>query len=323
MTPPYNVELVEVSTNSSPKARPVRLVADLAGTQDGVVGHGQLVALGFAEGWIRHELAVGRLHIIFRGAYAVGHKRVSWQGRYRAALLSCGPDAMLSHRSAVRWHNLRRWTGGDIHITVPGGGHEDRQEGIVVHRVRNIREVEKAVVDGLPVTSVARTLLDMAAVVRRDTLDRLLEAADDAGLLDVKACDAVCGRGRRGSKALKRALLLYRPVPSWTRSRLERYAYRLIEQEPDIENPSVNTWIGEHEVDLRIGNLVIEIDGGATHGTRAAKERDPRRDVEIQLAGCEIMRVTEHRLKFEPQGYVDDVRRFLSRAERTPARPGR
>ncbi len=164
---------------------------------------------------------------------------------------------------------------------------------------------------------------DERSRVRRTTLNELLEAADDAKLLDLTACDAVCGRGRRGGKALKRALLLYRPIPSWTRSRLERYADRLLEQEADIPNPSVNTWIGKHEVDLRIGDLVIEIDGGAVHGTKAAKERDPRRDVDIQLAGCEIMRVTEHRLRYEPETYVADVRAFVSRAARTPARPGR
>jgi hypothetical protein len=298
-------------------------VADLATQQDGVVGHGQLVTLGFDHEWIKHQLKTGRLHIVFRGAYAVGHKRISWQGRYRAAVISCGPEAMLSHWSGVRWHNLKRWSRGPVHVTVPGGGRLDRQEGIVVHRVRRIRPADTTIVDGVRVTSVARTLLDMAAIVRRTTLDELLEAADDADLLDIKACDGVCGRGRKGSTALKRALLLYRPIPRWTRSRLERYAYRLLEQEPDIPNPSINTWVGKHEVDLRIGDLVIEIDGGAVHGTKAAKERDPRRDVEIQLAGCEIMRVTEHRLRYEPETYVADVRAFVSRAARTPARPGR
>ena len=132
-TSPYP-ELVEVSLDSRWKARPVRAVAELAAAQDGVVGHQQLRDLGFSVQWIERRIAAGWLHAVFRGAYAVGHRRITWKGRFRAAVLSCGPNAMLSHRSAVRWHNLRRWTGGDIHITVPGGGHEDRQEGIVVHR---------------------------------------------------------------------------------------------------------------------------------------------------------------------------------------------
>ena len=297
-------------------------MAEYAAVQDGVIGHGQILVLGLSEEWIKRKLRAGWLHVVFRGAYAVGHKRISWQGRYRAALLSCGPTALLSHRSAVRWHNLKRWSGGAIHVTVPGGGREDRQPGLVIHRVRNIREADKTVVDGLPVTSVARTLLDMAPIVRRETLDELLEAAENAKLLDVNACTAVCGKGRRGSAALKRALLLYQPIPGWTRSRLEKRAYKLIANEPDLPTPSVNTWVAGHEVDLRIGDVVIEIDGGATHGTRAAKERDPRRDVEVQLAGCEILRITEHRLVHEPQTYLDDVRRFLSRAARTRERPG-
>lgn len=297
-------------------------MAELAAVQDGVVGHEQLHDLGFSDDWIEYELRVGRLHVVFRAAYAMGHTRITWQGRYRAALLSCGPDAVLSHRSAVRWHNLKRWPGGAIHVTVPGGGREDRQPGLVIHRVRKVRDADMTIVDGLPVTSIARTLLDMAPIVRRETLDELLEAADNANVLDVTACTNVCGRGRAGSTALKRALVLYQPIPGWARSRLEKRAYRLIANEPDLPTPSVNTWIGKHEVDLRIGDLVIEIDGGSVHGTRAAKERDPRRDVEIQLAGCEILRITEHRLVHEPQTYLDDVRRFLSRAARTQGRPG-
>ena len=322
MPTPQIPELVEVCGGMGRKARPVRAVAELARGQDGVVGHQQLVALGFTRDWINSRIAAGWLHVVFRGAYAVGHKRITWKGRYRAALLSCGPHALLSHRSAVRWHNLKRWSGGDVHVTVPGGGREDRQPGLVIHRVRNIREADTTTVDGLPVTSVARTLLDMAAITRRETLEGLLEAADDAGVLDAKACAAVCGRGRPGSTSLKRALLLYQPIPGWTRSRLEKRAYRLIQEDPDLPTPSVNTWIGKHEVDLRVGDLVIEIDGAATHGTRAARERDPRRDVDIQLAGCEIMRVTEHRLVYEPESVLADIRAF-SRAERTPARPGR
>jgi predicted transcriptional regulator of viral defense system len=324
MPPPRNGELVEVRLDSRAKARPVRDLAEIAADQDGVIGHDQLIALGFSIQWIKRKLADGWLHVVFRGAYAVGHRRISWQGRYRAALISCGPKAMLSHRSAVRWHNLKRWSGGDIHITVPGGGRLDRQEGIVVHRVRTVRPADSAVVDSLPVTSVARTLLDIAAIVRRETLDGLLEAADDADVLDPRKCDAVCGRGRSGSRALKEAILLYRPTPGWTRSRLEKYAYRLLTRDPDMPTPNVNNWIAGHEADLSYPDhgLIVEIDGGAVHGTKAAKERDPARDADWQLDGFEVFRATEHRLVYLPETVLEYVKRFLSRAGRTPARPG-
>src|SRR3954454_18759795 len=172
---PQTPELVEVRANNRSKPRPVREIVDLAAEQDGVVEHDQLLELGFSHGWIKYRLATGWLTIVFRGVYAVGHKRITWRGRLRAAVLSCGPGAFLSHHTAGVLHGLWRYWGGAIHVTVPPGGREDRQEGIVVHRIRNMRAVEKGEVDGLPVTSVARTCLDLAARVHPVTLDNLLE----------------------------------------------------------------------------------------------------------------------------------------------------
>src|SRR5215211_583306 len=86
-------ELVEVRANSGAKPRPVRAVVDLAAAQHGVVEHDQLLALGYSHAWIKHRLATGWLTIVFRGVYAVGHKRLTWRGRLKAATLSCGPDA--------------------------------------------------------------------------------------------------------------------------------------------------------------------------------------------------------------------------------------
>src|SRR3954471_23236016 len=122
MQTPGNPELVEVMPDSRAQPRPVRQVARLAASQDGVVGHDQLHALGFSMRWIQCQIEKGWLHVIFRGAYAVGHKRISWRGRLRAAILSCGPNALISHRTAAALHNLKRGGGGKIHVTVPGGG---------------------------------------------------------------------------------------------------------------------------------------------------------------------------------------------------------
>src|SRR3954447_12957236 len=217
---PQTPELVEVSRNSYGEPRPVRVVVDLAAEQDGVVGRDQLVERGVAEDWIEHRLRIGWLTIVFRGVYAVGHKRITWRGRLRAAVLSCGPGAFLSHHTAGVLHGLWRYWGGAIHVTVPPGGREDRQEGIVVHRIRNMRALEKGEVDGLPVTSVARTSLDLAARVHPATLDGMLEASERNGAFHLHSFIAVCKRGRNGSAKLKRALLRYQPT-GWTRSRLE------------------------------------------------------------------------------------------------------
>jgi hypothetical protein len=317
-------ELVEVSRNSSGKARPVRAVAELAGAQEGVVGHAQLVELGLGDDWIEHAMATGRLHQVFRGAYAVGHKRISWRGRLRAAILSCGPKALISQRTAAALNNLKRGGGGKIHVTVPGGGHEDR-DGIVLHRVRRIAPADIASVDGIPVTSVARTTLDMAAIVKADVLDDILEAAERNNTFDLTAMLKVCGRGRRGSKALKRALSLYRPIPAWTRSRLERKLFRALDK-AGAPLPAINAWIEDQECDLvwHAEELIVEVDGDVWHSTTAARARDPRRDAKLQLAGFMTFRVPENRIVYEIDGVVDDVIGLLRRpGARTPARPGR
>ena len=291
-----------------------------------MVGHDQLIALGFSHAWIKDRLRIGYLHIVFRGAYAVGHQRLTWRGRLRAAILSCGPKALISHRTAADLQGLRRSSSRVIHVTVPPGGREDRQQGLVLHRVRNMGDNEKSIVDGIPCTSPARTCLDMAAIVRRDVLDQILEQAERLQTLDVAAFLAVCKRGRKGSGALKRALHIYEPLPGWTRSRLERRAIRLLKDQ-GLHPDGVNVWVEHAAVEADIvfhdAKLVIEIDGGEVHGTTAAKIRDPQRDAKLQIAGYAVLRVPEHRLVYEPDAYVDDVEQLLSRAGRTRARPGR
>jgi hypothetical protein len=185
--------------------------------------------------------------------------------------------------------------------------------------------VEKGDVDGLPVTSVARTCLDLAARVHPATLDNLLEAAELNNTLDVTAFIAVCKRGRHGSAALKRALLRYQPT-GWTRSRLERKAIREL-RKAGVRIRGVNVWIPEaaQEADLLLDHeTVVEIDGGEVHGTTAAKIRDPERDAKLQIAGYATIRIPEYRLVHETSAAIGDVvALLLSRAARTPARPGR
>ena len=324
-TNPNSGELVEVSPHSSGKPRPVRLLVELAAIQDGVVEHDQVRALDFSDKWIEHRLATGWLTIVFRGVYAVGHKRVSWRGRCRAAVLSCGPGAFLSHYTAAKLRGLRRSAGAVIHVTVPPGGRLDRQQGIVVHRIRNMRAGEKGDVDGLPTTSVARTCLDLAARVSNEDLDDLLEAAERNGTFDLTAFIAVCKRGRNGSAKLRRALKRYQPT-GWTRSRLERKAIREL-RNAGVRIIGVNVWIPEAalEADLLLEHkVVVEIDGGAVHGTTAARNRDPRRDIKLALAGYLPVRITEYRLVHETSAAIGDVvDLLLSRAGRTRARPGR
>ena len=323
---PQGAEVVEVRRDSPAKPRPVCAVAELAADQDGVVEHDQLLALGFSHAWIKDHLRIGYLHIVFRGVYAVGHKRITWRGRLRAAALACGPDAWLSHWTAADFCSMWHSDSPVIHVTAPPGGREDR-DGIVVHRVRNMRDVEKTVIDGLPVTSPARTCLDMAARLKHPrAIAAMLDNAERGGFLTYQDFLAVCKRGRPGSQALRAALAIYAPLPGGTRSSLERRGLRELAR-AGVHPDGVNVWIPEAaaEADLVFHDppTVVEIDGEAIHGTTAARLRDPQRDHRFRRAGYAVLRVPERRLVHEPWAFVADVKDLLSRAAGTRARPGR
>ncbi len=185
--------------------------------------------------------------------------------------------------------------------------------------------VEKGEVDGIPATSRRPHLPRPGRDVPPDVLDDLLEEAEKDGTFDLPTSWPSASRGRKGSAALKRALLRYQPT-GFTRSQLERRAIRLLAA-AGIRPTGVNVWIPEAgvEVDLLFEpeGVAVEIDGAAVHGTTAAKIRDPDRDTRLQLSGLLLLRVPEYRLVHEPDVYVADVKRMLSRAGRTPARPGR
>lgn len=310
-------ELVAITGGGQRKSRPVdRLLAELADRQHGRVAFWQLRELGLSDGRIQWRIAHGRLHRVAYGVYAVGHTRRSYATAWMEAVLACGPSALLSHWSAAERHRLRRRSGGRLHVTVPGGGRLDH-DGYVIHRARRLDAAEAAVVDGIPTTSVARTCLDLAAIVHRDALDRLLEAADAQDLLDADEFRAVCGRGRRGSKALKRALTLYQPVPAWTRSEWERRFFREL-RKAGIPLPAVNLWIAGYEVDLVWveERVIVELDS-AYHDTPAALERDPVRDAALQAAGFAILRVRQRRFAREPEAVMAGLRALLMRPRRS------
>jgi very-short-patch-repair endonuclease len=167
--------------------------------------------------------------------------------------------------------------------------------------------------DGIPLTSVARTLLDLAGVVRRRQLERAVEAAERLRLMDLRDVVRALarGRGRRGVRLLRDVLGDYRE-PAFTRSELERMLLDLV-REAGLPQPSANKWIAGGEADLVWDNkrLVVELDSRGFHQTRAAFERDRRRDTDLQLAGYRVLRVTHRRLEQEPADVVAAVARLL------------
>ena len=177
------------------RARPLRIGA-LAGRQHGVVALSQLRALGLSAEGVRSRVARGSLYRLHRGVYAVGHAAVSGEGRWLAAVLACGPDALLSHRSAAGLWGLRPDNRRAIDVTVPRRSTRGRR-GIDVHSAVTIRPEDTTTLHSIPCTGVARTLLDLAECVDRRGLARAVERAEQLRIFDLTEVEAVLAEGRR------------------------------------------------------------------------------------------------------------------------------
>ena len=295
-----------------------RALAELADRQYGVVTQLQLVALGFGRGAIRHRVATGRLYAVHRGVYSVGRPRPIGRAVWMAAILACGDgDPLLSHRCAGDLLGIAPSAATRVDVTVTA--RRPGRPGITLHCVRCLHPDDRAEVDGIPVTSVARTLLDLAEVVSPDRLARAFERAERLRLLDMRAIEDLCSRsrGRHGLKPLRALVSDYAPAVVETRSELESRFLRSCRR-AGLPPPSVNVAVEGFEVDAlwRDQRLIVELDGYLFHGTRLAFERDRERDARLQLAGYRVLRVTSRRLDREPDAIAAAVRSLLSASSR-------
>jgi hypothetical protein len=294
-----------------------RAIAELAARQHGVVTRGQLMALGFGAGRSIDGSRAGaciRSIVVF---YAVGHPRLGSPGHWMAAVLACGPGALLSHRSAAALWGLLSTASSHVDVTAPDRRGRGRP-GIVLHRVRRLHPDDRALRDRIPVTAIARTLLDLAEVLNPRRLASVFEAAERLGLLDIRALVALYERspGRRGLQSLGALLSEARDPPN-TRSALERRFVELCFEEK-LPPPALNVAVVGFEVDALWPRqrLIVELDGYAYHRTRGAFERDRIRDAHLQLAGYQVLRVTSRRLEHEPAVVAQTVRSLLARSVR-------
>src|SRR5437588_5273188 len=251
-----------------------RWLAALAKRQHGVVARWQLLKLGFSRHEIDGLIARGHLDLLHRGVYAVGHTRLTVKGRWMAAVLAAGPDAVLSHRAAIALWELRPIPSGPIEVTVPVRPRTNRK-GIRVHNVRSLHEDDRDEVDGIPVTSIHRTLLDYAASARPQQLRHAVEAAERRELLDGRKLDAlyVRRRRRRGLRALKATLAQIHGSAPWTQSELERAFLSLI-REAGLPEPRTNVFVEGELVDCfwPSARLVVEVDSYPFHKSRTEFE---------------------------------------------------
>lgn len=286
----------------------------LATRQHGVVARWQLGSLGFRVKAIEAALGEGRLSPVHEEVFAVGHTRISHRGYWWAGVLAYGPDAVLSHRSGAALWELKRRRSGPIHVTAALGRQGvRRRKGICVHRCK-LRAGEVTVHEGIPVTTVARTLFDLAEGSPYDELKKATEAADRRNLLLLRELEEVCERGR-GRRALRpvRRLLVELGAPADGRSPLEiRFAEFV--RAHRISAPVQNVDVLGHEVDALwpAAKLIVELDSWEFHSDRAAFERDRTRDTKLLIAGYRTIRVTHRRLDREAGQLAAEIRQLLS-----------
>lgn len=284
----------------------------LATRQHGVISTRQLARIGYTRSSASKAHGVGRLTRVYRGVYAVGHTELSWKGWCTAAVLANWPG-LASHSAAGRVWGLLGYEPERIHLTVPTWRRLKR--GFVLH-FAVVPAAEIAVEDAIPLTSVGRTKLDLAAELPLPRLERLLERSEELGLLDLDELRGVLGRHPRhpGSGQLARLLDIYRDEPVVLRSSLEREFLNLV-VDAGLPAPAMNRTVGGMELDAywERERLAVELDVYETHGTHVAFERDRIRGDDLLALGVETIRITGARLRREPDEVMRRLGQHLSR----------
>jgi very-short-patch-repair endonuclease len=293
-----------------------REVLELAGRQHGVVSREQLLDLGLSSQAIKHRIARGRLHPVLRGVYAVGRPEVSKHARWMAAVLRCGPDAVLSHETAAGLWEMAPERRGWIELSVPPSTTR-RIPGLIAHR-RLLSTKEVTARHGIPVTTPLCTLIDIASRLPRGALEAAINEADKRGLTDPERLRAALAPspGRPGVLALRETL--DRRTFTLTDSELERQFMSIVRQ-ANLPMPVTGRYINGFKVDFHwpeIG-LVVETDGLRYHRTPAQQARDRLRDQAHIAAGLTCLRFTHAQVRFEPDRVRSTLTAVLRRARRT------
>lgn len=296
-----------------------RRVADLATTQDGLVTTAQLHAFGVDDDTILRWTRAGWLHRRHEGVHAVGHRSLPPRGRLRAAVLAAGEGAALSHLAAAVHLDLLRWRLGRIDVIVPRSGERER-DGVAFHRPRIYSPaLDTSMVDGIRCTTVARTLVDLAAVVRPAPLERAVERAEYLDVLDLRAIAEVLARisRPRGVRTLRRCLGPGRLDAARAESRLERALLRHL-IDAGIERPVLQAafeldpgeWIRADFHWPRRG-LIVEADG-PHHARPLRAAADARRDTMLRARGLRVLRIAYTVIESDPAQAVAAVRSLLA-----------
>ncbi len=299
-----------------------RRIVAVAETHGGVIDLAQLETLGLSASAVRDRVRAGRLHRRYPGVYAVGRPDLSRDGRWWAAVLACRPDAFLSHGSAATADGLLQGDSPVIHVTV-SPARRPRHRGVRVHRAE-LSPADVVTGDGVPRTSVARTLLDLAAVAPGGVLEAAVRRADPADLriLDERLPEHA---GRRGVRVLRAALEAAGFGDGQPSGELERRFLTLCRRH-GLPSPLVNQWMPIPGEEMKVdfmwpgSRLIVETDGFETHGGRQAFVRDRRRDQVLSANGWRVIRLTWGDVVTTSARTADLLRRVLDAPTRqTPA----
>jgi very-short-patch-repair endonuclease len=288
-------------------ARADVLVTRRAARQHAVISAEEMHECGLSDHAILTRVRNGWLHWRFRGVYAVGIAVLTLEGCLLAAVKACGPGAVLSHFSAAVLWGLLKWDGRDPEVTAR---HPRRHKGIRAHRSDHIERVYRK---GIPVTPVARTLIDISATAPPKQLRRAVNEALNQRL--IKPYDLVTSK-HRGAKKLRAILIDAAP----TVNDFEDLVLPLV-RDAGLPRPIANQRFLDYRPDFRWPEqrVILETDGAATHDQPLARADDARRQAALEARGYTVLRTTWRELVGQPATVMGRVGSALRRAEREAA----
>ena len=275
----------------------------MASRQGGTIARWQLLELGLTARQIQHRIRTGRLRVVYRGVYAVGHDAIPVRGRLYAALLVAGPPAGISHRTATALHKLIPSFPAVIDLSVTGRRAPRNRRDLVFHEVGTLELTTK---HGLPVTTIARTLQDLAATRPEH---EVRTALNQALVHHLVTAGELAARTGPGAAVLTRLVRTAAP----TRSGLERRFLAAL-RASDLPTPIKEHPLGRYIADFYWPDhgLIVETDGWHTHGGPIAFTDDRIRDAELAIRDLVVIRVTDDQVDHDLPATLDRLRRWFA-----------
>jgi predicted transcriptional regulator of viral defense system len=294
-------------------------IGKIVAGQNGVVALDQLEGLGFSRRAIQQRERSGRLHRIHQGVYSLTPSPMTERGKFMAAVLACGPDAVLSHRSAAYlWGLIDSW---DEPIDVTAPNRRGRSpDGVAAHRDGSLQPIDKTTIHDIPCTSVARTILNFAAVAQEWEVRKAVAQGEVLRIIDMPKLRALLKRSRRrrGVARLRLILDTIHPQTKRTRSELERLFLEMCAKRA-VPEPEVNVWLSapngkRYQADFlwRDRKLIVEADSRRFHDTDSSFVSDRKRQQQLELAGWRLSRCTWEEVEREPRRLALTIQGLLA-----------